>query len=140
MKMLFSASTCAFYAADWEKDYRSSKSWPEDVKAVDEKTYIKFSQQPPFNKVLGEKNGLPTWVDMPPLTTAEADKANVSKREMLLSMAGSKINIWQAKLIMGRLSDDEKAKLSAWLDYIDALEAMDTSETGSINWPDLPVA
>lgn len=42
---------------------------------------------------------------------------------------------WPGKAAMGRLSDSEKAQYNLWLDYLDALEAVDTSSAPKINWP-----
>lgn len=45
---------------------------------------------------------------------------------------------WPGKAAMGRLTESEKAKYNAWLDYLDALEAVDTSSAPDINWPTPP--
>ncbi|HFV0559213.1 TPA: tail fiber assembly protein [Escherichia coli] len=45
---------------------------------------------------------------------------------------------WPGKAAMGRLNDSEKAKYNAWLDYLDALEAVDTSTAPHITWPASP--
>ncbi|HCT2231195.1 tail fiber assembly protein [Enterobacter hormaechei] len=46
---------------------------------------------------------------------------------------------WPGKAAMGRLSDTEKAQYNAWLDYLDALEVVDTSSAPDIEWPIAPV-
>ena len=51
------------------------------------------------------------------------------------------ISIIQLKLQAGRaLSDAEKNKLNATLDYIDAVTATDTATAPDINWPVPPEA
>ena len=45
---------------------------------------------------------------------------------------------WPGKAAMGRLKDTEKAQYNAWLDYLDALEAVDTSKAPDITWPEIP--
>ena len=45
---------------------------------------------------------------------------------------------WPGKAAMGRLKDAEKAQYNAWLDYLDALEAVDTSKAPDITWPEIP--
>ncbi|MEP9066485.1 tail fiber assembly protein, partial [Enterobacter roggenkampii] len=56
------------------------------------------------------------------IANADAEKQN------RLSYATNKIVVWQTKLLMGRtLTDSEPAKLNAWMDYIDAVQAIDTS-------------
>ncbi|HBC7444563.1 TPA: tail fiber assembly protein, partial [Morganella morganii] len=45
----------------------------------------------------------------------------------------------QTKLALGRISDNEKARLNAWLDYLDELEAVDVFTAPDIIWPVKPV-
>lgn len=45
---------------------------------------------------------------------------------------------WQGKATLGRLKSDELAQYNLWLDYLDALEAVDTSSAPDINWPTPP--
>lgn len=64
------------------------------------------------------------------IASADAEKQN------RLSYATNKIVVWQTKLLMGRtLTDSESAKLNAWMDYIDAVQAIDTSTAPDIEWP-----
>lgn len=66
---------------------------------------------------------------------AEAD----AEKQSRLDYASSKIVVWQTKLLMGRkLTTDETASLNAWMDYIDALEAIDVSTAPMIEWPAIP--
>lgn len=67
------------------------------------------------------------------IANADAEKQN------RLSYATNKIVVWQTKLLMGRtLTDSEPAKLNAWMDYIDAVQAIDTSTAPDIKWPENP--
>lgn len=69
------------------------------------------------------------------IASADAEKQN------RLSYATNKIVVWQTKLLMGRtLTDSESAKLNAWMDYIDAVQAIDTSTAPDINWHEPPAA
>ncbi|EQA1436295.1 tail fiber assembly protein [Escherichia coli] len=69
------------------------------------------------------------------IANADAEKQN------RLSYATNKIVVWQTKLLMGRtLTDSESAKLNAWMDYIDAVQAIDTSTAPDVIWPELPEA
>ena len=42
---------------------------------------------------------------------------------------------WPGKSVLGRLKDDELTQYNLWLDYLDALEAVDVSSAPDINWP-----
>ena len=65
-------------------------------------------------------------------------EAEAEKRARI-DAATSRIVVWQTKLLMGRkLTDGESASLNAWMDYIDAVTAIDTSTAPDINWPTPP--
>lgn len=62
-----------------------------------------------------------------------------AEKQYRLDYASSKITVWQTKLLMGRtLTASESAQLNTWMDYIDALEAIDTSTAPDIVWPEMP--
>lgn len=45
---------------------------------------------------------------------------------------------WPGKAAIGRLKGDELVQYNLWLDYLDALEAVDTSSAPDIKWPTPP--
>ncbi|EHP6154280.1 TPA: tail fiber assembly protein [Escherichia coli] len=53
----------------------------------------------------------------------------------LLAEAQSTISLWQTELQLGIISDDDKVSLIAWMKYIQALNAVDTSTAPDIEWP-----
>ncbi len=74
----------------------------------------------------------------------EQHAANVSAAEQqktnLLNAANSKISLWQTELRLGIISDEDKASLIAWIGYIKAVTATDTSTAPDVIWPELPEA
>ncbi|HEY2452322.1 MAG TPA: tail fiber assembly protein [Scandinavium sp.] len=64
----------------------------------------------------------------------EADQ----KKAALLSEAKNTISLWQTELQLGIISDEDKASLIAWMQYIQALKAVDTSVAPDIKWPVKP--
>lgn len=58
-------------------------------------------------------------------------------KQSLLTEAQSKIATWQTELQLGIISDDDKARLITWLNYIKAVQAVDTSKVPG-GWPDKP--
>ncbi|MCV5977603.1 tail fiber assembly protein, partial [Escherichia coli] len=44
----------------------------------------------------------------------------------------------QTELQLGIISDEDKASLIAWMNYIKAVQAVDTSKAPDITWPDKP--
>ncbi|MGT3892490.1 tail fiber assembly protein, partial [Escherichia coli] len=45
---------------------------------------------------------------------------------------------WPGKAAIGRLKGDELEQYNSWLDYLDALELVDTSGAPDIEWPTPP--
>ncbi|EHK5381290.1 tail fiber assembly protein [Enterobacter cloacae] len=66
--------------------------------------------------------------------TLEAEQ----QKSSLLAEAQSTISLWQTELQLGIISDDDKASLIAWMKYIQALNAVDTSTAPDIVWPVKP--
>ena len=60
-----------------------------------------------------------------------------AKRLFLIDQANAYMNSkqWPGKAAIGRLNSDELAQYNLWLDYHDALEAVDISSAPDINWP-----
>lgn len=63
-----------------------------------------------------------------------------AKKQYLIAEVNTETQILQTKLALGRIKDDEKARLNTWLDYLDELEAVDVSTAPDIIWPVKPVA
>lgn len=83
-----------------------------------------------------------TWVK-----NAEAEHTALvsdaeAKKQYLITQANDYINRkqWPGKAVMGRLSDTAKAQYFLWLDYLDALEAVEISSAPDFNWPVPPEA
>lgn len=78
----------------------------------------------------------------PPVPTPSREELVTSAEQtksVLLDAATAKIVVWQTKLLVGRkLTDNETAQLNSWLDYIDAVTAIDTSIAPNLEWPALP--
>lgn len=93
----------------------------------------------PENKVLGaDSSGLPAWLDAPPKTKQEMIDEAKGRRVNLITEAKDAISLWQTELQLGIISDDDKANLIAWMKYIQALNAVDTSTAPDIEWPVKP--
>ncbi|HHW7209508.1 TPA: tail fiber assembly protein [Escherichia coli] len=134
-----------FNGARWqlEKDYRGVTVYSMENKApsvVDyigpiKEGFVAIEPLSMFDKWDGK-----TWVK-----NAEAEYTALvsdadAQKQYLITQANDYINRkqWPGKAVMGRLSDTEKAQYSLWLDYLDILEAVDTSNAPEINWPTPP--
>ncbi|EMG9441125.1 tail fiber assembly protein [Escherichia coli] len=73
----------------------------------------------------------------PVLTQEEQIELANEQRQELIASATAHIEseMWNTKLLLGRLSEEEKASFNVYLDYIDALKAVDTSTAPDITWP-----
>ena len=66
------------------------------------------------------------------VATAEAEKNS------RISEAGSVTQVWQTQLALGIISADDKAQLTAWMRYIQQVQATDTASAPDIRWPEKP--
>ncbi|MGL5103067.1 MAG: tail fiber assembly protein [Plesiomonas sp.] len=138
---IWSAKNISFFPVANISDYKNSGWDVSDVIDIDDAVFDTYKNAPQNGKKLGVDNaGMPAWVDIPPLTNDELVQLADEKKQRLISYASNVINanMWQTKLQLGRITSDEKRQLNLWLDYIDAVNAIDTSTAPDINWPVLP--
>ncbi|HGW4609244.1 TPA: tail fiber assembly protein [Enterobacter chengduensis] len=95
--------------------------------------YTGISPSGPYQKWNGK-----TWV-----TDADAKQvadlaAAEQKKASLIANAQATISLWQTELQLGLISDEDKASLVAWMKYIKAVQAVDTSKAPDITWPNKP--
>ncbi|EFI4694685.1 tail fiber assembly protein [Escherichia coli] len=87
----------------------------------------------PYDKWDGDK-----WVtDINAQHVAEVEAAEQQKSVRLL-FAKEKIILWQTELQLGIISDEDKEKLMSWVNYIKAVQAVDTQKAHNIIWPEKP--
>lgn len=137
----YSKTTNAFYLGEREDNYKAENTWPADAKIIEDDTAVEFMQAPPAGKRrAGGDNGMPMWEDTPAPTHDEQVETADTQKSQLINQANAYMNSkqWPGKAAMGRLKDTEKAQYIAWLDYLDALEAVETSTAPGIDWPAEP--
>ncbi|HGA2743197.1 TPA: tail fiber assembly protein [Enterobacter roggenkampii] len=141
MKYVYSAPSNAFYPVALKSSYEATGDWPVDGVDVDESVFATYTGTAPSGKMMGaDENGYPVWVSTPPLTReqqiAVAENEKVSRIVEANSFMISKQ--WPGKAAIGRLKGDELAQYNLWLDYLDELEAVNTSAAPDIEWPGKP--
>lgn len=95
--------------------------------------YTTIAPSGPYDKWDGEK-----WVtDTNAQHAADVEVANQQKAA-LLAEAQQTISLWQTELQLGIISDEDKTSLIAWMNYIKAVQAVDTSTAPDIIWPTPP--
>ncbi|HAW1857229.1 TPA: tail fiber assembly protein [Escherichia coli] len=138
----YSSENNAFYAAELRHVYLEAGSWPNDALEVTDECFSEFTSEPPEGKKRAAVDGIPCWVDIPPPSHEDLIAAAINQKRSLISEANDYMNgkQWPGKAALGRLTGPEKEQYNIWLDYLDALEAIDTSSAPDINWPELPEA
>ncbi|EBT2374407.1 tail fiber assembly protein [Salmonella enterica] len=142
MAIFFSASDCAFYNDEIRAVYYERyQAWPDDaVLLSDEESELYWKQNPPTGKQLGAKNGRPVWINIPAPTQDELIADAIREKQRRIDAANDLMNSkqWPGKAAIGRLKGDELVQYNLWLDYLDALEAVDTSSAPDIEWSTPP--
>lgn len=85
-----------------------------------------------------------TWNGSEWVTNTEAQhvadvEAAKQQKVALLTEAQTMISLWQTELQLGIISDEDKASLIAWINYIKSVQALDTILAPLINWPNRPI-
>ncbi|EFB9807897.1 TPA: tail fiber assembly protein [Escherichia coli] len=137
-KYLYDAKTNAFYPIAMRDDYENAGMWPEKGIEVDEDVFASFQESVPGKIRAADKKGNPVWVDAPEPSKEQLIAMTGQRKAALLTEAQSTISLWQTELQLGIISDDDKASLIAWMKYIQALNAVDTSTAPDIEWPVKP--
>ncbi|EAA7332288.1 tail fiber assembly protein [Salmonella enterica subsp. enterica serovar Johannesburg] len=121
-------------------EYNAAGMWPENGIDVSDEISAEFTGQPPEGKIIGVgADGMPAWVDMPPPSREELISAAEQVRQQLLANADAVMLDWRTELMLGEISDANRAKLSAWIAYKYEVKAVDvTIAPENINWPITP--
>ncbi|KAB0545596.1 tail fiber assembly protein [Pantoea stewartii subsp. stewartii] len=141
MSYVFSPATNGFFLQELEAEYHNSGIWPADGIEVSDEVFVKFSATPPEGKMRGVgSDSMPVWIDIPPPTQDELVSAATITRQALISQANTFMNSrqWPGKAALGRLKEDDLALYNKWLDYLDALYAVDLAKAPQITWPIKP--
>lgn len=137
----YSASTNLILWSSLKEEYELNNEWPSDAQELTDEQAAEFMNDPPEGKMkMPGEDGLPAWVDVPPPTKEELIANAETERHSLIGQANGHINSkqWPGKAAIGRLKGDELAQYNLWLDYLDALEAVDTASAPDIEWPTAP--
>lgn len=74
----------------------------------------------------------------PPLIKEQLIEQAEAQKQYLIAEVNVETQMLQTKLALKRIKADELDLLNAWLDYLDLLEAVDTSLAPDIIWPVKP--
>ncbi|MCQ7061566.1 tail fiber assembly protein [Enterobacter kobei] len=138
---VYSPSLNLFYENTLKVMYEKNGIWPLDGVDIDVNTFLEYSSTPQVGKVrIADENGMPAWGEVPAPTFEQLVEAAEQERQQLIIAANAYINSqqWPSKLALERLSNDDKVSFNQWLDYLDELEAVDTSTAPDITWAQPP--
>lgn len=89
--------------------------------------------------ISADEKGKPILIDAAPKTNEQLVAEAEQQKQQLITEAQQSISLLQTKLLMGRaLTDEEKQKVTTALDYIDEVEAINTS-TIPVSFPSMVV-
>ncbi|EHM50629.1 tail fiber assembly protein [Yokenella regensburgei] len=140
---VFSTVNNLFYPVALRGDYEKVGSWPADPVNVSDDVYFEFSGIPPEGKIRrSNASGMPCWINKPSKSKEELITEAEKTRQVLIAQANEFISgkQWPGKAAIGRLKGDELAQYNLWLDYLDALEAVNTASAPDIKWPTVPAS
>lgn len=76
----------------------------------------------------------------PPKTKDEEITAAYQNKLQLTLTAREIISALQADLLLGEISEEDKARLIGWRAYLKKLDAVDVQDAPDIDWPPSPVS
>ena len=86
-----------------------------------------------WDKWDGEK-----WVTDTDAQQAEAMSDAGKKKSALISEANVNTQAWQTQLLLGIITEEDKATLTTWMKYIQEVQAVNVTNTPDIIWPQKP--
>ncbi|EPJ0731117.1 tail fiber assembly protein [Morganella morganii] len=141
MEFGFSAKALQFFIMDKRDDYENNGLWPDDIVEVNGDVMHEYAGIPPEGKRLGaDKKGKPVWVDIPPLTHEQHVTITEAQKQALIAEASQKTQLWQTQLMLGIITEEDKASLKEWMLYVQEVQAVDPSLGAGVVWPTPPAS
>ncbi|WP_313654789.1 tail fiber assembly protein [Pantoea sp.] len=118
-----------------ETVYPVSGGMPVEISALGDYPADTTTQAPAtaFDKWDGEK-----WVTDSAAQQQSLTDAAASEKAARVSEANDITQAWQTQLLLGIITDEDKAMLTAWMKYVQAVQATDVSGAPDISWPAKP--
>lgn len=133
----YSVTANAVYSADEREYFENAGMWPDDAVLMPQDVFNEFFiKLPPNGKIRsGGPDGLPVWIETPPLSIEQLTKLAEQKRATLRNAADAEIAWLQYAVDQGKATSEESSDLIKWQDYRLDLMRVDTSNP---IWPTPP--
>ncbi|WP_241770837.1 tail fiber assembly protein [Morganella morganii] len=76
----------------------------------------------------------------PPLTHEQHVAIAESQKQALIAEASQKTQLWQTQLMLGIITEEDKASLKEWMLYVQEVQAVDPSLGAAVVWPTPPAS
>jgi hypothetical protein len=118
----------------WDGPEVSPIEFPEGV------TYVEFPDDYDVSPSIGwtYDGNVFTPPPVPEPSHEELVAEAQAKKQALLSAANTYTQPWQTQLLLGIITDADKASLTVWMKYYQQVQAIDTSNPSAIVWPETP--
>lgn len=138
----YSPGNNAFYPTSLEAEYTEAGTWPDDLIDVSDDVYREFASDaaPEGKQRIAGSDGLPAWEDIPPPTKEQLIEQAETRKQALIAEASQKTQLWQTQLILGIITEKDKASLKEWMLYVQDVQAVDPSPGAGVVWPTLPAS
>lgn len=122
-------------------DYRGVKIY--NIITAQESEVKELGELPDGMTTISPDVLFPKWNGKKWVTDKAAKKesdiaAAEAQKQYLIAEVNAETQILQTKLALKRIKADELELLNAWLDYLDLLEAINTTLAPDIDWPQKP--
>ncbi|ELY4882668.1 tail fiber assembly protein [Morganella morganii] len=136
----YSAKNDVFIPASFIAEYEKAGWDLSDVIEVEDDVYNEYSNPPAGKRRVAGKDGLPAWDDIPPPTKAELTGQAERKKQTLITEASQKTQLWQTQLMLGIITEEDKASLKEWMLYVQEVQVVDPSLGADVVWPTPPAS
>lgn len=80
------------------------------------------------------------WVTDNAAKKAADIAAAKAQKQYLIAEASQKTQLWQTQLILGIITEEDKASLKEWMLYVQQVQAVDSSLGAGVAWPTPPAS
>ena len=127
-RILFCAQDGGFYPLAYKEIYEASGTWPKlgVVLTADQHKALLY-RQCQGECISSDAEGRPITTPPPAMTDEEIINRNMATRDGLIKSARETMTEWQNDLLLGTISEEDRASLIKWNNYVKELKALDLS-------------